>query len=139
MAQPVRTSVVVETAADGSPLLSLLDNPHQKKDTRVFAHAAAETQVAIRESYRMSRDTKLNETLIYGMQEPGFLEVTSYKKTWALFVMVRAEGPKNAFWTSAGGRNVVSPPASNRLLPSRRWPSRCSRAWPAGRPSSCKS
>ena len=76
MAQPVRSSAVVETAADGSPLLTLLDNPHQKKDTRVFAHAAAETQVAIRESYRMG-NSKLPEKLIYGMNEPGFLEVSA--------------------------------------------------------------
>lgn len=57
----------------------MLEDGRERKDVRVFAHAAAESQLAIRES--MSRNSMhrphnhQEAVLISNCQESGFLEV----------------------------------------------------------------
>ena len=45
----------------------------QRKDTRIFAHAAAETQVAIKDA--LATKNRPMESFTYSANEPGFLEV----------------------------------------------------------------
>lgn len=55
---------------------SLLTARAERKDTRVFAHATAETQVAITDNYG-NRPVTRSANLVFNTQEPGFLEVGS--------------------------------------------------------------
>lgn len=57
-------------AQDDSGVLS---PDRQRKDTRIFAHAAAETQVAIKDALTLKNRTV--ESFTYSANEPGFLEV----------------------------------------------------------------
>mmetsp|Transcript_34236 Transcript_34236/g.75969 ORF Transcript_34236/g.75969 Transcript_34236/m.75969 type:complete len:325 (-) Transcript_34236:581-1555(-) len=63
------------STVDNSVLLNLLTSRQERKDTRVFAHAAAETQIAINDTYQSRPSTRAGHPVNGNPQEPGFLEV----------------------------------------------------------------